>query len=183
MVFIFHPALRVKRFKIWKSALQKGVGMGQHGWIIKMFKNVRNHSQTWLDMKKSNVYPFKKIWISNSLVSYSYTLFGIDILLNMFWGSLRFKYVSKFDFFWYFLVNLTQYWLGVHGWLFQNVSNYVPINSGWAEVTAEQFASVSVGKKRSKPSLQCWDFFSDPVKLPRLLAFGLTFEPDVRSRV
>ena len=59
MVFISHPALRVKRFKIWKSALQKGVGMGQHGWIIKMFKNVRNHSQTWLDMKKSNVYPFQ----------------------------------------------------------------------------------------------------------------------------
>ena len=58
-----------------------------------------------------------------------------------------------------FLVNLTPYWPGVNGWLFQNVSNYVSINSGWSEVTAEQFASVSVKNKRSQPLLWCWDFF------------------------
>ena len=34
MVFISHSVLRVKRFKIWKIALQKGVGMGQQGFLF-----------------------------------------------------------------------------------------------------------------------------------------------------
>ena len=40
------------------------------------------------------------------------------------------------------LVQMPRYWLRVKGWLFRMDSNYVPTNSGWSQVTPEQFASV-----------------------------------------
>ena len=59
MVFIFHPALRVKRFKIWKSALQK---RGRNGSTWLDNQNVQECPKPFLNMighERSNVYPFQ----------------------------------------------------------------------------------------------------------------------------
>ena len=46
-------------------------------------------------------------------------------------------------------VQMPRYWLRVNGWLFQNVSNYIPNNSGWSQVTPDHFKSVLVKKTKS----------------------------------
>ena len=46
-------------------------------------------------------------------------------------------------------VRKSRYWLRVNGSLFQNVSNYLPNNSGWSQVTPQHFDSVLVKKTKS----------------------------------
>ena len=54
---------------------------------------------------------------------------------------------------------MPRYWLRVNGQLFQNVSNYVPFNSGWSQVTTEQFASVYDPKQKIEAQWLISNFF------------------------
>ena len=76
----------------------------------------------------------------------------------MFQGSSGINYVSKLGLFCPIFVKMPRYWRRVNGWLFQNVSNCLPINSGWSQVTPEQFGSVYVHKQKIQDQSLISDF-------------------------
>ena len=67
------------------------------------------------------------------------------ILWFLRWSEVLWKFLKIG----WFFGQMPRYWLRVNGWLFQNVSNYIPNNSGWSQVTPEHFKSVLVKKTKS----------------------------------